>query len=374
MAYKVLFFVDRMRVGGIQMLLLNLQTHFDPSVIQCEYLVLDDGETYEYEERFKSAGAKLYKLKDVWLDSPYDYIKYCRAMDNFFKEHHDYAAVHMNASSKNFMLLYYARKYGIKKRIVHSHNTGFQTNNPAKKMIGDVFKKPMMQFATDYFACSAIAGEWLFGKKIVDSGKVYVMPNAIDLEKFEFNNDTRMRIRKELGISDDKILIGHVGRFTLQKNHKFLIDIFKKIHEKNDKTMLIMAGIGELMEDTKHQAEELGLSSCVQFLGFRNDVNDLNQAMDVFLMPSFYEGFPVTGIEAQASGCPCVFSNTITKEAALLDTTVYLSLESPADLWADTVLEIAKTSHNRNDSKALLKAKGFDINEMSRKLEKIYIS
>lgn len=373
MPYKVLFFVDRMRVGGIQMLLLNLQKNFDPSIIQCDYLVLDDGEKYEYENKLKKLNANVFKLKGVWLDRPGGYLKYCKAMDTFFKDHHDYAAVHMNASSKNFMLLYYAQKYGIRKRIVHSHNTGFQTHSFFKILIGNILKKPMIRFATDYFACSEIAGKWLYGNKLVKQGKVYIMPNAIDLDEFEFREEIRRRVREELGISEQQTLVGHVGRFAKQKNHRFLLEIFSELHKLDEQAVLIMAGIGELMEDARTQAKELGITDHVRFLGFRDDVMELTQAMDVFLMPSFYEGFPVTGIEAQASGCPCVFSDTITREAAILEETTYISLNEPAEIWAQKTLETAKNV-DRSKSKEILKSKGFDVKDMVRHLETFYVS
>lgn len=374
MRYKVLFFVDRMRVGGIQILLLNMQRNFDPSVIQCDYLVLDDGETYEYEDKFRELGANVYKLKGVWMNGIKDFPVYCKAMDAFFKEHHDYAAVHMHASSKNFMLLHYAKKYGIEKRIVHSHNTGFQTHSPLKTLAGNCFKFPMKRLATDFFACSELAGRWLFGDKAVEQGKVYVMLNGIELEKFEFNPETRKRVRNELKVKDNQIVIGNVGRFSAQKNHKFLLEIFSAIHKLDPTAVLLLAGIGELMEESKKQAQLLGISQSVRFLGFRSDVMELAQAMDVFLMPSFYEGFPVTGIEAQASGCPCVFSDTITREAALLDKTIYISLNETADDWAQKTLNTAKSKVDRGKSREILKNNGFDIKDTVKYLEKFYIS
>lgn len=374
MRYKVLFFVDRMRVGGIQILLLNMQKYFDSSVIQCDYLVLDDGETYEFEEKFKKLGANVYKLKGVWVDGIKSYPGYCKAMDAFFKEHHDYTVVHMHASSKNFMLLYYAKKYGIRKRIVHSHNTGFQTHSLMKIMAGNCLKIPMKKLATDYFACSELAGRWLFGNKAVAKGKVCIIPNGIELDKFEFNPEIRKSLRKELGISCNQIVVGNVGRFSVQKNHKFLLKIFASIHKIEPSAVLLLAGIGELMDESKKQAEDLGISQNVRFLGFRSDVMALTQAMDVFLMPSLYEGFPVTGVEAQASGCPCVFSDTITKEVALLDETIYISLDEPENIWAEKTLSTAKSSVERMKSKEKLKSYGFDIKDTVKHLEKFYIS
>lgn len=355
------------------MFLLNLQKNFDQNNIQCDFLVLDDGETYDYEEKLRSLSANVYKLKGVWLDSPIQYLNYKKAIEAFFREHHDYAAVHMNGTSKNFMFLHYAKKYGIKKRIVHSHSTDFQTNNIAKKIIGNILKKPMMNKATDFFACSEIAGKWLFGKKAIATGKVHIVPNAIDLDKFEFKLETRKRVRKELKINDDQILIGHVGRFAPEKNHKYLLKIFAEVHKLDPSAVLIMAGDGDLQDDIKAEAVKLKITEYVRFLGFRNDVSSLTQAMDVFLMPSFYEGFPVTGIEAQASGCPCVFSDTITKEAVLLDETIYISLAESVENWAKKTLETAHGSINRDTCKKLLKEKGFDIHDITKNLEYFYI-
>ncbi|SES10539.1 Glycosyltransferase involved in cell wall bisynthesis [Butyrivibrio fibrisolvens] len=373
MANKVLFFVDRMRVGGIQIFLLNLLKNFDAQKIQCEYLVLDDGNEYEYEEKFKELGGTVHKLKGVWLDNPLGFVKYCKAMDKFFKKHHDYVAIHMNASSKNFMLFYYARKYGVKKRIIHSHSSGFTTSSTAKILIGNVLKKPLLSLSTDLFACSGVAAEWLFGKRVMDSGIVKIIPNAIDLNQFEFDPIRREKIRKELKISDDTILIGHIGRFSKMKNHKFLLEIFKQIHDTNPNSRLVLAGIGELLENTKEYAKKLEIDSYVDFLGFRNDVMDLTQAIDVFVMPSLYEGFPVTGIESQASGCPCVFSDTITREAALLDETIYLSLQDSVEKWATEILSLVGKV-DRKKTKAILKDKGFDIGDVCEYLVNYYTS
>nr|WP_297769045.1 glycosyltransferase family 1 protein [uncultured Butyrivibrio sp.] len=373
MAKKVLFFVDRMRVGGIQIFLLNLQKNFDLEKIQCEYLVLDDGTEYEYEEKFEKLGAKVHKLRGVWIKQPLDFISYCKKMDEFFKNHHDYVAVHMNGSSKNFMLLYYARKYGIKKRVVHSHCSGFMTSSSIKIFAGNILKKPLVHLATDYFACSNVAAEWLFGKKLSSSEKVKIIPNAINLNEFEFNADKREITRKNLNISENTILIGHIGRFTKVKNHRFLLEIFKCIHDINPNTALIMAGIGELLEETKEYAQKLKIDAYVQFLGFRNDVMDLTQAMDVFLMPSLHEGFPVTGIECQAAGCPCVFSDSITREAAILDETKYVNLQDSVEKWAYETLSLAD-SVDRSKTKDILRKKGFDIIDVCRQLERFYLS
>ena len=193
---KVLLFVDRMRHGGIQQFLIENIKHMNKSKVQIDVLTLDDGQNYPLEDTIKELGCNYYKLKGVWINKPTDYIKYAKAINNFFKEHNEYKVVHMNASSKNFLLLKYAKKHKVKIRIAHSHNIDFQTKNPIKKLVGNILKVPMKKYATDYFACSYLAGEWLFGKNNVKKGKVRVIHNAVDYEKFQYNEDIRQKIRK----------------------------------------------------------------------------------------------------------------------------------------------------------------------------------
>lgn len=367
---KVLLFVDRMRVGGIQTLLVNMYPFFDKEKFQIDFLVLDDGEHYELEDKLRKMGAVVYKLKNVWVRKPQDYLKYFKQIDHFFKQHSDYKAVHINTGSKNFYILQAAKKYGIPVRIAHSHNTGYQTKNKLQVLLGEMFKYPLKRAANHYVACSELAGEWMFGKQSVQKGKVLLLPNGVDLDKFNFSQEVRDRKRSELSIQD-KIVIGNVGRFTTQKNHLFLLDIFKEIHKIEPKTVLLLAGIGERMEEAKHKAKKLGLTDSVYFLGFRTDVMELVQAMDVFLMPSLYEGFPVTAVEAQATGLPCIFSDTITKEAKILNQADYISLEDSLQEWARRTLQLVGTTE-RNKCTEYLRNQGFDIKAMVKKLEQIY--
>ena len=360
---KALIFVDRFRVGGIQTLLYNQYPYFDK--VDVEFLVLNDGEHYDLEDDFIKMGATVHKL-DMWIRSPLDFFKYAKKMKEFFKNNHDYIAVHMNSGSKNYMFLKYAKKYGIPVRIAHSHNTNFQSTSKAQIILGDIMKKPMKKNSTHLFACSDLAGKWLFG----ENEKVIVVPNGVDLDKYGFNKEIREKIRQELNI-ESNIVIGNVGRFVTQKNHKKLIEVFAEIVKKEPKAVLVLAGIGELMEQAKAQVRELGIEDKVKFLGFRNDVNDIIQAMDIFLMPSLYEGFPVTGVEAQASGLPCVFSDTITRQAAILDETEYIPLEESNQVWAEKTLALIGKV-DRENSKQFLKSKGFDLPDMVVMIESYY--
>lgn len=368
---KVLYFVDRMLRGGIQSFLIENIKHMDRSNIDIEFLLLDDGNEYELETELKNLGIKVYKLKGIWIRKPSDYIKYSKAVDKFFKEHHDYKLIHLNASSKNFLILKKAKKYGIKIRIAHSHNIEFQTKNILKRFVGNCFKIPLREYATHYFACSELAGEWLFGKKISKEGKITIIHNAVDVEKFKFDEAKRNKIRKELKI-EDKLVFGNVGRFSEQKNHIFLIDIFNEIYRSNNNVALLLVGTGEKEEEIKEKVRKLGIEDVVYFLGFREDVNHLMSAMDVFLLPSLYEGLPVVAVEAQAAGLPSFVSkDVITEEVKITDLIHFISLKNTAEEWKDIILN---SNLERKDKTKELIDKGYYINDTSKELENIYLS
>lgn len=368
---KVLYFVDRMRGGGIQMLLADLFAHFSEEDVRPELLLLDDGEHYDLEDKVRGLGIPVHKLNGIWLRKPQDYFKYCRTLKRFFQECHDYDAVHMNSGSKNYFVLKYAKRYGIPVRIAHAHNTGYQTKSKAQILLGELFKPKLRKYATHLLACSDFAGKWMFGEKTFSKGKVTVIPNGVDLQTFAFDEGIRERKRKELGISEDAIIVGNVGRFVEQKNHAFLIDIFERIRQKDGRAVLLLAGIGELREQAEKKVRESGLNHCVKFLGFRNDVSELLQAMDLFLMPSLYEGFPVTGVEAQASGLSCAFSDTITGEAKIIDEVEYIPLTESADVWAERCLSLIGKA-NRKESNQRLRDGHYDIRDMIQTLLNLY--
>lgn len=368
---KVLLFVDRMRHGGIQQFLVENVKHMDKTKVDIDVLTLDDGETYPLEKAIQDAGATYYKLKGIWINKPTDYFRYAKAIDKFFTIHNDYKVVHMNASSKNFILLKYAKKHHIPVRIAHSHNIDFQTKNPIKKLIGNLLKIPMKKYATDYFACSYLAGEWLFGKKNVGNGKVKVIHNAVDYKNFKYDEKIRKEMHQEFNITENEILFGHVGRFTNQKNHTFLIDIFDEIHKQNKDTKLIMVGIGEKEQEIKDKVKMLNLEDCVIFAGFRKDVNKIMQAMDVFLLPSLYEGLPVVGVEAQAAGLPCFTSkDVVTKEVQITKAMNFISLDKNAKEWANIILN---SDLSRKDTKKELKEAGYFIEDSAKELVDFYL-
>ena len=219
--------------------------------------------------------------------------------------------------------------------------------------------------------CSELAGRWLFGNKEYDKGNIYLLNNAIDLDKFKYNESLRKEKRKELGINDDTLVIGHVGRFVEQKNHRFLIDIFNEIHKKNNNSVLLLAGQGPLMDEIKNKVISLKLEKNVKFLGQRNDIDKLYQAFDVFLLPSLYEGLPVVGVEAQATGLLCELSNDMTKEIKVLDTTRFVSLNTSAEEWATIILD-DYSKFKRHDTTSEITKNNFNIKNETSKLENEY--
>ena len=362
---RVLFFIDRLRLGGIQMLAYDILRVNDPTMMDIEILNLDDGQEYPLTKTLKDMGVTIHQLKGAWLRTPLDYPHYFKSVDCFFEQHHNYDVVHMHSSSKNYYILKCAAKWGIPVRVAHSHNTGFQSRNPLVIAYGNLLKKPMRHYATHWVGCSKLACEWLFGKGSVERGEARVILNGIDSTLFVYNESVRKELRQEMGI-DDKFVIGHVGRFVNQKNHTFLLDIFAEICKRRDDAVLLLIGIGELMDAMKEKAANLGIADKVRFVGFRDDRNRFMQAMDSFLFPSLYEGLSVVLIEAQAAGLP-VFTTSETQYSPYMK---FLSLKQSAATWAEELLKMGRIE--RKDMTDTLSQAGFDIRAMVRNLYKLY--
>lgn len=368
---KVIYFVDRLLVGGIQTLLVNWAKRIDKEKIQLDFLLLDDGNTYELEDTLRKLGCNIYKLEGIWIRKPTDFLKMKKSVDNFFENHHEYKVLHFHSTSKNYLILKSAKKYNIQVRISHSHNVDFQTKNKFKKVFGNCLKPKLIKYSTNFFSCSKLAGEWLFGKKIVESNKFQVIHNAIDFTKFKYDVEVRNETRKNLNISDDDFVIANVGRFSKQKNHAFLIEIFNEIYNKNPKAFLVLVGTGELEENIKNKVKMMGLESRVFFAGFRNDVDKLYQAFDVFLMPSLHEGLPVVGVEAQASGLPCFMSKgVITDEVRIADNLYFISLKKDAEEWANIILN---SDLRRKNNYEAFKIAEYFIEDTTKKLTNFYL-
>ncbi len=349
--------------GGVEAVIMNYYKNIDKSKIQFDIICDSDSTNIPYKE-IESLGGK------VILIPPYQKaIQYHKELKKVLKEG-NYKIVHSHISTMSLFSLFAAKCAGVPIRICHSHST---TNKKEKKknIMKQVLRPFSKVFANTYFCCSELAGRWLFGNKVYDKGNVFLLNNAIDLDSFKYNEKIRKNKRKELGIKDDTIVIGHLGRFVTQKNHTFLIDIFNEIHKKEENTLLVLAGQGPLMDEIKEKVKKLGLDNYVKFLGQRNDANELYQAFDVFLLPSLYEGLPVVGVEAQAAGLLCVLSDDMTKETKAIASTIFMSLECPAIVWAEKILT-ALDSYERKDTTEEMSTNGYDIKKEAQKLVKKY--
>ena len=342
--------------GGVEAVVMNYYRHIDRDKIQFDFICDDDSTNIPYEE-IKSLGGK------VILIPPYQKVfKYHKELKRVLKEG-NYKIVHSHINTLSVFSLWAAKSAKVPIRIAHSHST---TNKKEKKknLLKQILRPFSKLFATDYMCCSELAGRWLFGNKTYDQGKVYLLNNAIDLDKFKYDEKIRKDKRKELGIKDDTLVIGHIGRFVEQKNHRFLIDIFNKVHKEKTNSVLLLAGQGPLMNEIKEKVNNLGLTNNVLFLGQRNDANELYQAFDVFLLPSLYEGLGMVLIEAQVSDLPCIASTEVPKEVAITNLVTFINLSFSPDFWSEKIKKnIRRKSHELLDVECK-----YNIQNESRKL------
>lgn len=291
---------------------------------------------------------------------------YNKALHNFFNAH-DFDIVHCNMDTACGDFLETARRHNIKVRIAHSHTTDYQTHNVIKKLHSYLSKKKIPKVATDLFACSNLAGEWMYG-----NNNFIVVKNAMDLNIYRPSQNTRKEVRNELGITKKNIVIGHVGRFMFQKNHSELLKIFDIFHSSYSNSVLICVGDGEERKNIETLAKSLNIEDNVLFLGVRNDVERIMQAFDVFVLPSLVEGLPLVGIEAQASGLPCLFANTITDEVCLGDKCKMLPLND-LELWRDEIENLIGKQVDYQYNRQQLSANGYDIQIEAQKLARYYL-
>ena len=349
--------------GGVEAVVMNYYRNIDRNKVQFDF-ICDDDSTCIPKEEIENLGGK------VILIPPYQKVfKYHKELKKVLKEG-KYKIIHSHINALSVFPLWAAKSAKVPVRIAHSHSTS-NKKEWKKTLLKNVLRPFSKLFATDYFCCSELAGRWLFGNKTYNQGKVYLLNNAIDVDKFKYNEKVRKAKRKKLNIEDKDLVIGHIGRFVKQKNHEFLIDIFNEIHKKNKNTILLLAGEGPLKEAIQNKVKELNLDKNVKFLGQRNDVNELYQAMDAFVLPSLYEGLPVVGVEAQASGLPCFFSTDMTKETKILDSTRFISLTHTPKYWADKILNEARKFKRKDTTEQITKNR-FDIKVEATSLEKQY--
>ena len=349
--------------GGVESVIMNYYENIDRTKFQFDFICDDDSTNIPYEKIEKLGGK-------VILVPPYQKVfKYIKTLKKIFKEN-NYKIVHSNINTLSVFPLYAAKKVGVPVRIAHSHSTS-NKKEWKKNAVKNILRPFSKRNANVYFACSELAARYLFGNKTFEEGKVTIINNAINLEKFKFNQGKREKLRKELKIKDDEFVVGHIGRFVSQKNHTFLIDIFNELRKENNKAVLLLIGQGPLQDQIKEKVRELGIEDSVRFAGQVDNASDYYNAMDVFVLPSLYEGLPVVGVEAQANGLQCYFSTDMTKETKVLKKTKFISLNEGAKKWAKNILN--EKNNRTEDTKEEMTEKGFNIIKEADKLKKIYL-
>lgn len=358
---KVLHFELDKNLGGIETFVLNLYSQIDREKVQFEFVTTTDEPALG--EQLKKLGGIIHKV------SPYKKLNnYKKDIEALLDNDYDIVHIHKN-SAANTVPLVLSKKHKVPVIIVHSHNTSPSVGK-ASMLLHKLNKGYLNKTAKYRFACSSEAGRWLFGENSYE-----VMANGILTKRFMFDQSKRAVKRQELGIPSNALVFGHVGRFTAQKNHQLLIDIFKEIHIKRPESLLLLTGTGELEDDIKRKAVSMGLEESVLFLGVKSDIPELLMCMDAFLMPSLYEGLPIVGIEAQAAGLPIFLSNTISSETELTDGVTWFSIEEPASKIADIILNSGKldaAADKRIDRNRQIVEKGYDISVTAKKILDYY--
>ena len=366
---RVLQIMGGLKRGGLETFVMNMYRSIDRNEIQFDFLLAQVAGG-DYEEEAKSFGANIYHLPARHKG----YKAYHKALDDFFREHHDYIAIHEHISSLTSIdPAYYAKKYGIPVRIFHSHSSSIQKSlrlHWVHTILHYINKAKVHTYATHYLGCSDKALDWLYKYTGVRS-KAMMVNNGIDCEQYTFNKTIRAEVRQEFGIGADDFVIGHVGRFIPLKNQDFLVDILEELHKTMPSTKLLLVGEGDTMQEVKTKAELAGLKDAVIFTGIRSDVVRLMQAMDTFVMPSWFEGLPVSLVEAQAAGLPVVASDTISHDSDITGTILFKSINEPAANWAKCVEEW-KEKWGRPDNIEQIKKAGFDSKSTVKQLVEIY--
>lgn len=345
--------------GGSQNMIVNLYKAIDRNKIQFDFII-DHPDMLDLKPVVEELGAKVYVMP-TFKGTNLKEVK--KAWNNFFKEHPEYKIIHSHSRSYAPIYLEIAKEHGLK-TIIHSHNTS--NGSGLKSAIKNVLQKRVRNVADYFIGCSLDAGKWLFGEKIVNSDRFFVLNNAINVDKFVFNKEIRDKYRKELDLEKNKIFI-QVGEFNEQKNHEFTIELFKKINEKEPNSKLLLVGTGENFNSIKELISNNNLENNIILLGRRDDVNNLLMTSDVYLMPSRFEGLSLAAIEAQASGIKCVFSDQISKDVEITKTCTFLPLD--IETWLNYLLNLTIT---RLDTKHDIIENGFDVNATAKWLCDFY--
>lgn len=361
---KVLYVADNLKQKfGVTSVILNYLEQISDENIKIDILAYEDSER-EIIERIKQFGSEVYFMPELGLKSIAAFYHYIKL---FFAEH-QYAIVHSHFNQVDSLIFPIARRAGVRFCISHSHNTKL-SNNRLKAIRNRILCWNIGWNADVLAACSEKAGIALYGSWFKNSKKKLIINNGVNLEKFSYSDMKRKVIRDEFGVENSECLIGHIGSFNVRKNQKYLVRIFSDLCKISNCYKLILVGEGETKENIEEAVKTNGLSEKVIFTGVRIDVDKILSAVDLFVLPSLFEGLPIVGIEAQAAGCECLFSDTITREVDMTGQT-FISIKENPEKWVDAIIK-SKCRHHQEYPK-LLKDRGYSIFDEGEKLKKKY--
>ena len=367
---KLLFYTELWANAGIESVTMSLTRNFNLERISVDIMAAQNLSDF-YDEEIERLGCrKLITLTEKY-NSP---AARMAANRNAFAEAikaGEYDVVHINMCNASAMIYgRIAKENGAKTVVYHSHNTNLGTSHRLlKTAVHNICKMRYEKYADALLSCSDLASEWMFTRKAIKKNRVTLVKNAIDLEKFEYSDEKRLAAREKLYLGD-KFTVGHIGRFAVAKNHSYLIDVFKAVHDKQPDAVLLLVGEGEDENAIKAKVHNLGLDDCVIFYGTTRDIPQMLWAMDAFVLPSLFEGNPVVGIEAQAASAPCFFSENITRMCALTENVEFISLKKSPEYWADEILKASGKS--RTSNRETMRTQGYDIKETAKAVQHIY--
>lgn len=360
---RILHIVQRMEAGGSQALLMNIYRNIDRTKIQFDFLVEYEEKQF-YDDEIESLGGKIYRTS---VREDFNILKFQKYLHDFFVSHPEYKVIHVHAYTIGVFCLKAAKDAGIPVRIAHSHNNGIVHDKayPIKFLL----KKLYPLYATDLFACSEEAGKYFFGKR-----KYSVLKNGIDSQKFKANHDIRTRVRRDLNLRDEELVVGNIGRLHPQKNQCYLLHIFKFLHQLHPNSTLLIVGTGELESALKKECTSLGINDSVRFLGNRKDIPRLEQAFDVLAMPSQFEGLGIVAIESQAAGIPTLCSTGFAPDVEITPLVRRKDLGDSPESWARAILELSRSPLRHTDTSQAIVDSGYDIGSIAPKMQEYYIN
>ncbi len=355
---RIAHVIGKMWAGGVEAVVFNYYRAIDHSKYQFDFYY-DADSTVDPPQDMLDMGARFIKLP------PYQQLTaYIRTLRRYLKKG-DYTIVHSHLNTLSVFPLYAAWKEHVPVRIAHNHSVpgGRELKRNAAKQLLRCFSK---LFSTDYFACSEKAGRWMFGSKDFDTGKVYVLKNAVDFDKFKESDVAIKRRKDELGIKDC-FVIGHIGRFTYAKNHQFLLDVFREVLKKKADAILLLVGDGELHDEIVAGIHKRGLENKVVMVGKVLDPEKYYRLNDVMILPSVFEGLSMSTVESQVAGIPVVISKAIPREAVISNGCKYMDINVSPTKWAETAIDFADKEIQLNDT-----AEDYNIKTQAPKLEAWY--